>query len=1566
MSDTTAIIPAGEWYYNLIDKVWDRAVRQEDGSYLVYRWNETTKRWSDEVTLHTMTNPISGKVPSKTDFEYWYCVAKSVPMPDPSGYGSISIVTYEVPGDGMIYAWNEKNERIPISSLNTGRKTYIVIHGLNNSIFVDSDGFIVGGSWITDMVTTLKKTDSSAQVFAVYWDSILDWFASGVKPSAEKSAILLRQLCEVQGESLASFVTNNLNLIGHSYGAHYSAWLSKYLGSKPVSLVGLDSAEEKHQIGDTSSALGKDVAQEVFFYKSSDYLGGGDTWNEGDRLLGQYNFYLPKIFSLTAKDGLSTGLDGDEHGYACRYYIASANGGSMGLNLDRKILADIEKAPVTWHGIVNQSFNKIECVTLGYELEDSDEAVTMGWKYSDYMAAVDRIVSEPFFKGEISSLDMPKEIYAVAFMTALDIQKYSIDGNEVKENKEGKTDPSVTIEVGSNTQFSVSFDVRNYADNLSFALDEISAAQENLYSTNEIWVSLGEELNVSDSKTCERLYCSDIFKVKPSGLHQVSTSVEITDEILDKLLSSDAAKKKQFETEGKVDLYLHARTGVNAEDSTKYIAGELQEKDNLLTQKITVVDDGIRVAFVIDTTGSMGDEISSVRDALLRKIEEFAALEGEDGKVPKMMLVTFKDNHTVNLITDSLKEMYDAVRGLSAWGGGDTPEHSNHALNTAINMLAKGGKVFIATDAPSHSGPNITNMVNLAKEKEIKVTVLVTGHLDSSGSAIEVDDSAAEAYSLRSVSPMMLTSADIDPADADDGTSEEESEAMDDVVDGATRIGVGDSIEGTVSFVGDRYDWYCVDLEREYTYSISLDTGDERGFMTLYAEDGETELRVVPSGNRISFCPDESGTYYVKVRAYGFADTPYKLDVQETAKPSGVGSSVESFSVLATETGGVFYAHESSGWYGDMEKYESTVYNLLTSMDSAAVISVAPNDVPVGTTVSVEVVGMGTNWRSGQTNVSFGSAGITVNSVDVVSPTKLIANITVAEDCEMSLYGIVVSCGSEVAKGEGVLSIVSEPYYRSILSVTLTSSVTGGAFTATVNGYETNWDSTTRLSFGPGVTVGTVEVLNATTIKVTGTIDEDAELGYRTVNVKTDSETLSLARAFFVSATAALSPEIVLITPSALTPGEVATLTITGKNVDFTGRSITVDMGAGVEIKSVEVLDATTLKVEVKVSDEVVEGFRNVKVHIDEEVAIALNGLDISTMAEAPYISLVSPGTLRTGVENVLTIKAANLDFTGGEVMVNLGEGITIRKIEVVDASTIKVTASVSAESESGLRDVIVNVNGMSAVLFNGVDVEISNNTPRDAISLPFSSDNRVYRVDSLGSADEVDYFRITPDATASYRVALDAGELLQQVVLSVGTVSAEGVFSAFRSIVVDSTSRLEEISGLALDGGEDYYIAVRSTGMGEDKVQTPYTLSIDPSSGSAVSDDNTIEKATRLSWSETSAPAGRAWVGCGDSLDYYRFEMDCSAEVCMKVSGLTSAARVTVYKQNAEGGLTQVATNSVRSGGLEQVLSLTDGTYFLQMASYDNGAGRYNTTYSLELEKEDETDTRRFAIANS
>ena len=116
----------------------------------------------------------------------------------------------------------------------------------------------------------------------------------------------------------------------------------------------------------------------------------------------------------------------------------------------------------------------------------------------------------------------------------------------------------------------------------------------------------------------------------------------------------------------------------------------------------------IDVAFILDTTGSMGEEIQSVK-ATIAKVA--AGLGQKDVEV-RIGLVEYEDRSDsfvtrVYPFTGDVKGFAEEVSGLSAAGGGDTPESVNEGIHVALTGLdwqsaSVGRFAFLIGDAPPH------------------------------------------------------------------------------------------------------------------------------------------------------------------------------------------------------------------------------------------------------------------------------------------------------------------------------------------------------------------------------------------------------------------------------------------------------------------------------------------------------------------------------------------------------------------------------------------------------------------------------------------------------------------------------------------------------------------------------------------------------------------------------------------------------------------------------------------------------------------------------------------------
>ena len=239
-----------------------------------------------------------------------------------------------------------------------------------------------------------------------------------------------------------------------------------------------------------------------------------------------------------------------------------------------------------------------------------------------------------------------------------------------------------------------------------------------------------------------------------------------------------------------------------------------------------------------------------------------------------------------------------------------------------------------------------------------------------------------------------------------------------------------------------------------------------------------------------------------------------------------------------------------------------------------------------------------------------------------------------------------------------------------------------------------------------------------------------------------------------------------------------------------------------------------------------------------------------------------------------------------------------------------------------------------------------------------------------VGFDDPSDFYCFTAKGEGAYAISLDAAVLGTQVYLSVGTMDDKGNFAAEKKLLVAPGSAAAALGGIALENGEKCYIRVESYDKGLGRYNGEYSLSVEAEVADSawVTDNNSTDKATMLKSGGAADAELRSWVGAGDAVDYYCFELANPVELTLGLSAPEAAVKVKLLREEPDGSVSQVLSRSVKANrGLDHTLSLTSGTYFVEVASYDNGAGRYNTTYALELEKEEENgETKRFTIANA
>lgn len=129
----------------------------------------------------------------------------------------------------------------------------------------------------------------------------------------------------------------------------------------------------------------------------------------------------------------------------------------------------------------------------------------------------------------------------------------------------------------------------------------------------------------------------------------------------------------------------------------------------LLSEATGWQPDFLDLVLVVDTTGSMGDEIAFLQKELIGITR--AAARKAPGLSVRYGLVAYRDQGDDYVVRDygftsSAPEMAGWLRGLSANGGGDYPEAAAAALKAGVDMPWRRGKgerlLLHVADAPPH------------------------------------------------------------------------------------------------------------------------------------------------------------------------------------------------------------------------------------------------------------------------------------------------------------------------------------------------------------------------------------------------------------------------------------------------------------------------------------------------------------------------------------------------------------------------------------------------------------------------------------------------------------------------------------------------------------------------------------------------------------------------------------------------------------------------------------------------------------------------------------------------
>jgi len=279
----------------------------------------------------------------------------------------------------------------------------------------------------------------------------------------------------------------------------------------------------------------------------------------------------------------------------------------------------------------------------------------------------------------------------------------------------------------------------------------ITAGEWNDLENWNFWLNLNNNQDFAEKIYHWEFYFNNRISVSVknmSALPVIDAVIELKNEQGSTIWSAKSDNKgtaelwiNPFESSSSFDINNYS-LWVNGEKINTTLKGISQGVNELQIKNTNVAPNNVEIAFIVDATGSMSDELEFLKDDLKSIIQK---VEGSNSNLTILTSSVFyrdtEDQYVVRHsgFTSDINTTLDFINKQSAAGGGDFPEAVHTALNTALNDLqwsanARTRLAFLILDAPPHHNQqvisDIQNSIKKAAEKGIKLIPVTASGID--------------------------------------------------------------------------------------------------------------------------------------------------------------------------------------------------------------------------------------------------------------------------------------------------------------------------------------------------------------------------------------------------------------------------------------------------------------------------------------------------------------------------------------------------------------------------------------------------------------------------------------------------------------------------------------------------------------------------------------------------------------------------------------------------------------------------------------------------------------------
>lgn len=282
----------------------------------------------------------------------------------------------------------------------------------------------------------------------------------------------------------------------------------------------------------------------------------------------------------------------------------------------------------------------------------------------------------------------------------------------------------------------------------------LTAGELNDFSKWELWKDITSN-DLSAHQSYWEIFLSERYSfqlVNEQGYPVQGALIELLNEKDSVLFSSLTDNTGKAELWGNLTLQTNSSKRVQAKvyvEGRTYIFKHLSTFENGINSLTVTADcrtsEMVDIAFVVDATGSMGDEIEYLKNELNQIV--YQTKNNLTNLTFNYASVFYRDHGDIYLtrradFTDVLSETVNFISDQSASSGGDYEEAVEVALNEAIDSLSwsEGARtriLFLVLDAPPHNTPEIQEelkeIIKKSAQRGIRIVPLVASGINRDG-----------------------------------------------------------------------------------------------------------------------------------------------------------------------------------------------------------------------------------------------------------------------------------------------------------------------------------------------------------------------------------------------------------------------------------------------------------------------------------------------------------------------------------------------------------------------------------------------------------------------------------------------------------------------------------------------------------------------------------------------------------------------------------------------------------------------------------------------------------------